>query len=449
MMQSFFGSLFTNKKWLKGIEIHLNNEGIVEKMSYENTDSPQYMLPGFINAHSHAFQYAMAGMAESITGKQDNFWTWRVKMYELALNLDPDDLETIATLLYMEMLRNGYTHVVEFHYLHHDPRGRKYNNPAEMGERLVSAAKTAGIGITLVPMLYMQGGFGKPAEDYQKRFISETVDDYLKLLNETAIAVGQYEQATLAYGVHSLRAVDMENIQRLMDQEMEIPFHIHISEQKSEVEECKDFSGRRPVEYLAEEIGLKANMHLVHATHISENELNLISESGAHVVLCPSTEGNLGDGIFPFREFLEKKGNWSIGSDSHVCLSPMEELRWLDYGQRLISRQRNTYSRGEGTFGENFYDQALRGGYAAAGLEAKEWQAGDYFSGLVLNTYHPMLSGTEEEFLLNALIYTCGSTAISEVWTQGKCRVNNGSHVQQESIRKKFAELMQRLRIRG
>ena len=444
-------SVFDGLKWREGNFIHGNPDGKRELIVGGISEVPRMIhdngviLPGFINAHSHAFQYAMAGMAELITGKQDTFWTWREKMYELALTLQPDEVETIAACLYSEMLRNGYTHVVEFQYLHHQPNGKPYGNVAEMGERLVAAAKTAGIGITLCPMFYRKGGFGKPSESHQRRFISNSVEDYLHLLENSKNAVATYEGANLAYGIHSLRAADAADILELKRQQLNLPFHIHIAEQEAEVNDCLAYTGKRPVEYLNELWPLNDTMHLVHATHLTDSERQLIAESGAHVVLCPSTEANLGDGLFPFREFLKERGSWSIGSDSHVSLSPLEELRWLDYGQRLISNQRNTLQAGSGTFGEELYRAALSGGLKAAGLNSFGIFEDKLFTGLILDTEHPMLSSINKSTFFNALIYNGDVSVIKEVWTGGTKRVDLGRHVHSGKIHKKFKDLMQSL----
>ena len=231
-------------------------------------------------------------------------------MYELALNITPLQMENIATMLYKEMLRNGYTHVAEFHYLHHDLNGEPFNNLSEMGERLISAAKRAGIKITLVPIFYQNGGFGRKPENEQRRFLSETFDDYTKLIASSASSVKNYKYASLAYGIHSMRAVSTENIIRLSQiKPKETPFHIHVSEQLKEIEDSINFLGARPVDWLTDNLNLDENYHLVHATHLSKFEIEKIAKSKANVVLCPSTEGNLGDGIFPLNNYLEQSGD--------------------------------------------------------------------------------------------------------------------------------------------
>ena len=287
----------------------------------------------------------MAGLAENHSGEQSDFWSWREAMYGLALAVNPDQFEAIAAMLYAEMLRHGYTNVAEFHYLHHDKDGKPFDNLAEMGSRLVNAAKKTGINITLIPIFYQKGGFNKSPEPNQKRFISQNVEDYAKLYEASENACKDYEHANIAVGIHSMRGVETEAIKEVAANfPKNVPFHIHISEQLKEVEDCVEFLGKRPVEWMLENVELSERFHFVHATHLDENEIKGLAEKRVNVVLCPTTEGNLGDGIFPLREFQNAGGNWSIGTDSHVSLNPFEELRLLDYGQRLISHKRNTFT---------------------------------------------------------------------------------------------------------
>ncbi|HSK73093.1 MAG TPA: formimidoylglutamate deiminase, partial [Pyrinomonadaceae bacterium] len=350
-MKSYrFKALLQNRGWLENATVSIDESGkIVSITQEENPDSVYidgYALPGFQNAHSHAFQYAMAGLAERHSASQtaDDFWSWREAMYSLALNLDPEQMKTIAAMLYAELLRHGFTNVAEFHYVHHDKNGESYRNLAAMGEALVEAAKEAGIKITLIPIFYQKGGFGLPANDRQRRFISPTFEDYLRLFETSEQVCKKYEGANIAVGIHSMRGVDSQDILRTAkDAPQDVPFHIHVSEQLKEVEDSLAFLGKRPVEWLLENIELNERFHLVHATHLTENETERLAKSQANVVLCPSTEGNLGDGIFPLREFQLFGGNWSIGTDSHIGLNPLEELRILDYGQRLITHKRDTF----------------------------------------------------------------------------------------------------------
>ncbi|MES2484885.1 MAG: formimidoylglutamate deiminase, partial [Bacteroidota bacterium] len=350
MAQYTFKGLLTQEGWIQNAAVTLDAAGTI--VSITAVDVPQgeyingYALPGFQNAHSHAFQYAMAGLAElhSATGVQDDFWSWRNAMYGLALTLSPEQMQAVATMLYSEMARHGYTAVAEFHYLHHDKNGTPYANLAEMGERLVAAAKTAGIRITLVPMFYQQGGFGQAPLERQKRFISNTIEDYYKLLAATEKVVQNQPHANVGIGIHSLRAVKPQDVISVCQNlDGSKPFHIHVSEQLKEIEDCEGFHNKRPVQWLLDNCSVDKNYHLVHATHLDDAEVTGVAKSGANVVLCPSTEGNLGDGLFRFEDYKNHGGNWSIGTDSHVGLNPLEELRILDYGQRLISHKRTSF----------------------------------------------------------------------------------------------------------
>lgn len=436
-----FEGLLQNDGWLCPAFVKLDDKGAVVNIS-EHPPAPLeegkesiskidgYVLPGFQNAHSHAFQYAMAGLGEIHPPDQraDNFWSWRNKMYQIALTIDPDQLEVIAAMLYSEMLRHGYTHVAEFHYLHHDKNGKSYDNLAEMGERLVSAAQRVGIKITLVPMFYQKGGFGKAPEAHQKRFISQTIDDYWQLLEESKSAVGNYDGARLGFGVHSLRAVHGEELtSTLRDGPSDLPFHIHIAEQLKEVEDCLKFSGKRPVEYLFDQVEVNDRFHLVHATHLNDNEVKMIAQSGADVVLCPTTEGNLGDGLFPFRDYKTLNGNWSIGTDSHIGLNPLEELRLLDYGQRLISHQRDTFVDESGDSGHYGFRQVLLGGRKALGNSSNQYfQVGQPFDAVVFDSKAPLLATSSPKNLLSTIIYSGDASMVLGTMTNAKWTYKRG-----------------------
>lgn len=416
-----FKGLLQNDSWISPAYVRCDSKGKINGIfqskgplsikaneAIEEVDG--YALPGFQNTHSHAFQYAMAGLAEIHAESQiaDNFWSWRDKMYRIALSIDPDQMEAIATNLYSEMLRNGYTHVAEFHYLHHDKNGSQYDNLAEMGERLVAAAQTVGMKITLVPMFYQKGGFNTPPEDHQCRFITKSVDDYWKLLEASEKAVSPYDGALLGFGAHSLRAVHGNDLKEtLNDGPKNFPFHIHISEQLKEIDDCIHFSGKRPVEYLFDQVEVNDRFHLVHATHLNDREVKMIAQSGAHVILCPTTEGNLGDGLFRFREYKSGGGKWSVGTDSHVSLNPLEELRLLDYGQRLVSHQRDTFVDESGDSGKYAITQALLGGRKGMGNYREEFfSVGQPFDAVVFNAKPPLIATSSTENLLSTILYT-------------------------------------------
>ncbi len=414
-----------------------------ETNSEQIEDLNVYALPGFQNAHSHAFQYAMAGLAEKhATSKTpDDFWSWREAMYSLALKINPDDLEAIATMLYAEMLRNGYTHVAEFHYVHHDQNGKRYSNLAEMGSRLVAAAKKVGISITLIPIFYQKGGFGKEPTEGQRRFISKDEDTYLDLLEASMAACRHYDHANSAIGMHSLRGVDPNLVAKIAKNGAQsLPFHIHISEQLKEVEDSIAYLGKRPVEWLLANVNLTDRFHLVHATHLTDSETDGLATSGANVVLCPSTEGNLGDGIFPLRRFQEKGGKWSIGTDSHIGLNPFEELRILDYGQRLISHKRNTfYDAQQGDSGLYAYKQALIAGRKAMNNFATSYfEVGDYFNAVLMDADAPLIACSSLENLPSTILFSTDSSMQYGTIANGKLVVKEGKHILDSEIKTTF-----------
>ncbi|MEJ2004474.1 MAG: formimidoylglutamate deiminase [Cyclobacteriaceae bacterium] len=427
-MKFAFKGILTEVGWMENAVLTTDKNGIVTSIEQEPSRADYmgaYLLPGFQNAHSHAFQFAMAGLAEnhSTSDHADNFWSWRKAMYDIALTVTPDEMQEIAEILYTEMVRNGYTSVAEFHYLHHDPEGKPYQNLAEMGERLMLAAQSAGIRITLIPMFYQQGSFGKAAESGQRRFISPDAESYHRLLEATKHAAKQYSNARVGVGIHSLRAVSAPDIIGFTQQlDGSVPFHIHIAEQLKEVEDCLSFHGKRPVEWLLDNCDVGPHFHLVHATHLSDQEVNGIAKSGAHVVLCPSTEGNLGDGLFSFHDFKKAGGRWSIGTDSHIGLNPFEELRLLDYGQRLITHRRDTFKTEEsGDSGINAIKMAWRAGRAAMGNHNQHFfEVGKPLDAVVISDQSPLIQSSATDHLSNTIVYTASQGDIENTIINGQ-----------------------------
>ncbi len=445
-MKSYrFKALLQNDGWIENAAVSIDENGAIVSVSQtENPDAEYidgYALPGFQNAHSHAFQYAMAGLAERHpSGREaDDFWSWREAMYQLALNLDPEQVKSIAAMLYAELLRNGYTNVAEFHYLHHDKNGEPYGNTAAMGEALVEAAREAGIKITLIPIFYQKGGFGVPPNERQRRFISQTFDDYQKLYEATEKVCKSYKDANAAVGIHSLRGVDSPDILRAVKESAQnVPFHIHISEQLKEVEDSVKYLGKRPVEWLLDNVELNERFHLVHATHLTEDETERLAKSGANVVLCPSTEGNLGDGIFSLRLFQSFGGNWSIGTDSHIGLNFFEELRILDYGQRLTTHKRDTFIGGEiedsGLYAVN--KATVAGRRAMNNFEPELFAAGAPFDACVVNADEPLLANVKTENLTASIIYTADVSQVYGTFVNGKliCKDENYQRLKRDFI---------------
>lgn len=455
MNEFAFKGMLQKEGWIENVTVKTDDEGIIVSIDSENkskTTHNGFAIPGFQNAHSHAFQYAMAGLAElhSVSEAQNDFWSWRKTMYQLALHITPEQMENIATMLYKEMLRNGYTHVAEFHYLHHNQDGKPYAQLSEMSERIMAGAKNAGIKITLVPIFYQKGGFGKEAEKDQCRFISNSIDDYSKLFEACQISATKYNDASVGYGIHSMRAVTSENIIRLSNLKKEsIPLHIHVSEQLKEIEECESFLGKRPVEWLSNNVELNEDYHLVHATHLIEKEIEQISSSGASVVLCPSTEGNLGDGLFPLGEFLRKKGKWSIGTDSHIGINPLEEIRILDYGQRLITHSRNTFgNQKKADNGQIAIESALLNGRKAMGINQDSFfEIGKPLDALVLSSTHPLIQSTSLKNRTNTIIYAGDSSMFNGTIVNGKWAIQNGEH-KDSTIDSNFVKTMNELKVR-
>lgn len=455
-MKSYqFKGLLTENGWLENATVEVDVNGLIKAISKDSEGEVVngYALSGFQNAHSHAFQYAMAGLAElhEGTGVPDDFWSWRSAMYDLALQVSPEQLEDIAAMLYSEMLRHGYTAVAEFHYVHHDKDGKAYSNLAELGERLVAAANKVGIHITLVPMFYQMGGFGKPAEDKQRRFISKTIDDYYRLLESSEIATQAYDRANVGLGIHSLRAVKPEDIITVCDEfKGDKPFHFHVSEQLKEIEDCMAFHGKRPVQWLLDNAELNEHYHLVHATHLDDSEVAGIAKSGANVVLCPTTEGNLGDGLFRFKDFKALNGSWSIGTDSHVSISPLEELRLLDYGQRLTSHKRNTYYQPSlGDSGFNAIKMAWTAGRKAMGHSSDTFfKVGDSFDAVVIDAQSPLIASSATKHLCNTIVYSSDVSNILGTIVGGECLVHQGKHNQSEEINSRFVQTMKELKSR-
>lgn len=397
--------------WAENIGIEFTN-GVITRIKPGVTGGRAIGLPGMPNLHSHGFQRAMAGHAEHRGNGTDSFWTWRTLMYRLALSLDPDDMQAIATLAFTEMLEGGFTSVAEFHYLHHAPDGTPYADIAEMASRLAAAASETGIDLLLLPVFYAYSGFGqqKPTEG-QRRFIN-TLDEY-ELLYRRCQTMGPTGCAP-----HSLRAASLEDINILARLNGSAPFHIHIAEQKAEVEACLAFSGARPVAYLLANANAGQNWCLVHATHITPDEAQAMTKAGLVAGLCPITEANLGDGIFPAPSFT---GAYGIGSDSNVLIDAPRELQILEYSQRLARQQRNVMARPEcPATATALYLDAVAGGAQAMGM----------IGGLRVGAPASFvtIAGEMPDSALASAVFTARQPAIRDVWVRGRRVVENGQH---------------------
>ncbi|MBL4861849.1 MAG: formimidoylglutamate deiminase [Crocinitomicaceae bacterium] len=457
MKQYFFKGLLQNDGWKSNVLIRVDEKGIITSIEEEASSSKGgrvdgYALPGFQNAHSHAFQYAMAGLAEvhNVSHTSDDFWSWREAMYQLALSVSPDQMEHIAAMLYAEMARHGYTNVAEFHYVHHDKNGSPFDNLAEMGSRMIAAAQSAGMGITLVPIFYQKGGFGKAPNDRQRRFISPDIDSYLNLLASSSEACKYYDGANVGIGIHSMRGVEPNDIAELAKSgPQKLPFHILISEQLKEIEDSLAYLKKRPVEWLLDNVELNDRYHLVHATHLTSAETQGIAKCQANVVICPSTEGNLGDGLFPLNEFQSKGGNWSIGTDSHVGLNPLEELRILDYGQRLITHKRNTFtSEKEGNSGKYAVNMAtITGRKAMNNFTTEFFKVGERLNASIIDASSPLLATCSLENLTSSIVYTADATHQWGTIVNG-VMMKDGKSENYDKIKSKFLETLHELKNR-
>ena len=418
------------------------------------------VVPGMPNLHSHAFQRAMAGLAEQAgeagtPGADDSFWTWREVMYGFVNRLTPGQVEAIAAQLYVEMLKSGYTAVGEFHYLHHDLDGAPYADRVELSERVIRAAKLTGIGITHLPVLYAQGGFGaKPPGAGQRRFLND-LDGFLRIVETLRARHGADPQVRIGIAPHSLRAVTPElltgAVAGLDGMDDQAPIHVHIAEQTKEVEDCLEWCGQRPVEWLCENQAIGPRWCLVHATHMTAAETTRLAGSGAVAGLCPTTEANLGDGLFPAPDYLAQGGAFGIGSDSHISVSPIEELRWLEYGQRLVRRQRNVLhgardgGNGNASVGTTLLTGALAGGAQALGRRIGRLAPGWRADLVVLDSEAPTLVGKQAERLVDAAIFAGNFNPVRDVMVGGKWVVEAGVHVAEHAVLARFRTTMSEL----
>lgn len=398
------------------------------------------VIPGMPNLHSHAFQRAMAGLAEraGASGGTDSFWNWRETMYAFLARLTPEAVEAVAALLYMEMLTEGYTAVAEFHYLHLDPAGRPYADRAEMARRILAAADTSGIGLTLLPTLYAHGNFGgAPPTPGQARFLNR-VDTLFEILSAARDAARGNADARVGLALHSLRAVspaEMAEALAAMDGlDADAPIHIHVAEQTGEVEACLAWSGQRPIAWLLDHAPVDRRWCLIHATHADAAEVAGIAASGAVAGLCPSTEANLGDGVFPAEAFLAADGRFGIGTDSHVSLSPFDELRLMEYAQRLTTRRRGVLGTPGTGCGADLFRRAIAGGAQALGLGGGGIAPGRRADLVVLDPDDLKLAGRSGDRLLDALVFATPSRAVRDVMAGGRFVVRQGRHLRRDAI---------------
>ena len=403
------------------------------------------VLPAIANLHSHAFQRGMAGLAEYRGDRRDTFWTWRETMYRFALTMSPDDVEAVAAQLYVEMLETGFAAVAEFHYLHHAPDGSPYAARAELASRIVAAAHTAGIGLTLLPVFYAHATFGgAPPTPGQRRFVND-VDSFAKLLEDSRALMRDVPRGVVGVAPHSLRAVAPAELSAVVALAGAAPIHIHVAEQVKEVEDCQIWSGARPVEWLLDHAPVDSRWCLIHATHMNADETRRVARSGAVAGLCPITEANLGDGAFNAPDFIADGGHYGVGSDSNVLIGVGAELRQLEYAQRLRDRARNVCAAGGGSTGRALYDATLVGGAQALARLSGRLAAGALADIVTLRADHPTLAGRAGDQILDAWIFSGGNALVDCVWSGGRKVVAEGRHIDREAVAARFSTTMRAL----
>ena len=448
--------------WLSPGYLEIGADGMIASVSAEQPEAwdahdiqhlDGFVVPGMLNLHSHAHQRALAGRTEYIgpdpATSADNFWAWRERMYALAGVLDPEQFQAIAAQAYLEMLKAGYTTVGEFHYLHHDPAGRPYANLAEMSERVVAAADDTGIALTLLPSLYTHGGIGKPPTAGQRRFIL-SVDDFLDLVSGLRRRLSQQPLLRLGVAPHSVRAVSEANLRRLLDALPDLlpgaPVHMHVAEQQGEMDECVAQLGTTPARWLFEQFALDDRWTFIHATHCDASEIAQIADHGVTVGLCPTTEADLGDGIFDLVALHQAGGRFGIGSDGNTVLDPAEELRQMEFAQRLTRQHRAILVAPDNPTtahaGRRLYDLALAGGAQALVQPVGALLPGLRADLLELDPDHPALFAHSSATALDSWIFTSAPGAVRNVMVGGAWQIRDRHHASEDAITRNFRQAM-------
>ena len=450
MINLFLENALLPDGWAKNVKIELDERGVISNVAADvetrgGAADGAIAIAGLSNLHSHAFQRAMAGLGERMGFASDDFWSWRETMYKFVQKIGPDDLEAIAAELYVEMLESGFTSVGEFHYLHHQPDGAPYDDPAEMSVRLMAAAQETGIGLTLLPVLYAQGDFtGAPLSDQQARFY-HSADEFARLIERCRDLAALTPGMVVGVAPHSLRAVPPEFLPLAIAAAHGGPIHIHIAEQQREVDACIENYGARPVEWLFEHCDVNEQWCLVHATHMTQKETTRLAHSGAVAGICPITEANLGDGVFNGTDYLSEAGRWGIGSDSHIRIDAAEELRSFEYSQRLRDMKRVRLAALGESNGRCLFNQAAAGGAHALGRKSGAISVGMDCDIVSLDADHPLLIGKTGDEWLDSWIFAGDKNCIADVWARGKHVVTDGRHMSRDAARRAFAPVMKRL----
>ena len=440
----------TDNGWQSGVSVVLDEAGRISSVSANQPPSGTrtgILLPAVANLHSHAFQRAMAGMTETRgPDPRDSFWSWRKLMYRFLQHLSPDDVESIAAFGQMEMLESGYASVGEFHYLHHQADGNRYQQPAEMSERIIAAAKLSGIGLTLLPVLYEQGGCdGRALTDGQKRF-GNSIDSFSEVYSEAKACISKHlPSASIGIAPHSLRAVSQAGLKASHQLADGQPFHIHIAEQEAEVQEIIAAWNARPVEWLLDNHAVDQSWCLVHATQMTPQETKDLAQSGAVAGLCPITESNLGDGTFAGTIYQENQGAWGIGTDSNVRISLSEELRTLEYSQRLRDKGRAIYAVENRSTGRVLYETALQGGAQALQRNSGSISVGQIADLQALEASSSNLLAVQNDAWLDAWIFASDDRLITDVWSSGVHLVSEGRHIHRDQIDSRYRKTMSAL----
>lgn len=453
MTSLWFESALLPQGWasqvrLRAVEGHIERVA-VGVVAEQGDECHAVGVPGLLNLHSHAFQRGIAGLTERRSMDADSFWSWRELMYQFVERIDPDEVQALSALAYAQMLEGGFTHVGEFHYLHHDHNGVPFAEPGEMAGRIAAAAADTGIGLTLLPAFYAHAGFGGAEPTPRQRRFCNDAERFARILEASARAVHAVPGGSVGVAAHSLRAVTPAELTAVLELARGRVIHIHIAEQMQEVEECLAWSGRRPIQWLLENHGVDERWCLVHATHATDAELAGIAARGAVVGLCPVTEASLGDGIFPAARFLAQGGRMGIGSDSNILLDAAEELRLLEYSQRLALRARNVLASGSGaSTGRSLFDAALSGGAQALhpGVpKATGLAAGAPLNVVSLAATHPALLVRREDEILDSWIFAGGRAVIDCVWRAGVKLVSGGRHRDRERLVARYEQALRRL----
>jgi formimidoylglutamate deiminase len=437
-------------EWAENVRLTVEH-GVIASITRDTKVGPaevtvDTLLPALSNLHSHSFQRAMAGMTEFRAAGRDSFWTWRELMYRFVNRITPDQLQAIATLVFMEMQEAGYASVGEFHYVHHQSGGAPYDDIAELSNQIYAAAKTTGIGLTHLPVLYTFGGAGEaPLADDQRRF-GNSVDRYFQLVARARDGLKHLPaDGRMGMAPHSLRATSPQQLKAALAQHTSGPVHIHIAEQPKEVADIQTWLGARPVEWLLDNADVNSNWCLIHATHMTDDETTAMATSGAVAGLCPITEANLGDGPFNGPTYLNAGGAFGVGSDSNVNISLTEELRTLEYSQRLRDVARNVMVVGEGSIGATLYTGAALGGAQALDRNAGTIAVGKLADLVAIDSTSPALCALAPRQLLDGLVFAAKDNVVTDLWSAGRHSVKNGQHIQRQHIVKNYRAAMAQL----